>query len=73
MRTEEEIKSNLEETKVALKDAQEWATVAHASYWKDKKEWGNEADYGEAQTANSLVSELTSKINTLNWVLGIHP
>jgi len=72
MRTEEEIKSNLEETKVALKDAQEWSKVAHASYWKDKKE-GYEADYGESQSANSVVAELTSKVNTLNWVLGIHP
>ena len=70
MRTEEEIKANLDETMLELKEAQEWSNDAHNRYYKDKKDWG-EADPGEMYAANDAVAILTSKVNVLNWILEI--
>jgi hypothetical protein len=70
MITEEKIKANLDETLLDLKDAQDWAKDAYERYHRHKKEWG-EADDGEMHTANGVVSVLTSKVNTLNWILEI--
>jgi hypothetical protein len=72
MRTIEEIKLNLEETNKELKEAQEWAKSAYDRYLKDRKDWG-QADYGEVDAAHSVVNTLTSKVNTLNWILELHP
>jgi len=70
MKSLEEIKANLDETLLDLKDAQDWAKKAYERYHKDKKDWG-EADPGEMYAANDTVSVLTSKVNTLNWILEI--
>jgi hypothetical protein len=68
MRKEEEIKANLDETLLDLKDAQDWADNAYKRYHKDRQDWGN-ADPGEMYAANDAVAVLTSKVNALNWVL----
>jgi len=70
MRTEEDIKANLDETLLDLKDAQDWANDAYERYHRDKKNWG-EADPGEMYAANDAVAVLTSKVNALNWVLEV--
>ena len=72
MKTKQQIKSNLEETERDILQAQDWANDAYIRYTKDKINQG-QADYAETQSANSVVQILTSKINTLRWVLGIHP
>jgi hypothetical protein len=68
MRKEEEIKANLDETLLDLKDAQDWANSAYERYNRDRKDWGY-ADPGEMYAANDAVAVLTSKVNALNWVL----
>jgi hypothetical protein len=68
MRSEEEIKANLEETSSELQEAQKWANNAHDKYYKDKKDWG-EADPGEMYAANNVVAVLTGQVNMLKWVL----
>ena len=70
MRSYEEIKTNLDETLKELEEVQRWANSASDRYFKDKNYWG-EADPGEMYAAESAVSTLTSKVNTLNWVLEI--
>lgn len=72
MKTQQEIKSNLEETERDLLQAQDWANDAYIRYTRDKINLGK-ADYAETQSAYSVVKTLTSKVNILRWVLGIHP
>lgn len=71
MRTTTQIKSYIEELQSELLTAEEWAKSAHDRYLRDKKYWGT-AEYAEVEYANSVVSDLTGKIDTLNWVLEIN-
>jgi hypothetical protein len=68
MKTVTEIKSYIDELQSELLTAEEWTKSAHDRYLKDKKYWGT-ADHAEVEYANSVVSELKGRINTLNWVL----
>jgi len=72
MKPKSEIITQLIETKKELEEAQQWANNAYEKYCNDKKNWG-EGDYGETDAAHSVVNTLTSKINTLRWVLELHP
>jgi hypothetical protein len=72
MRSQEQIQSNLEETEKEMLEVQEWANKAYERYRQDKKDWG-QADYGEVDAAHSALNTLTSKVNTLRWVLELQP
>lgn len=68
MKTQEEIQHRLEEAELELENVKNWATSAYKKYSEDKKLWG-EADYGEVDAAHDMLSKLTTKVNTLKWVL----